>query len=84
MMSLHIILQESEQDEISFSTAARKLKDEFGEAEYLQMLKDGYFDKLELPVGGSPVFEDMDFDGDLDMVIGTEKGTLVYFRNTGR
>jgi len=43
-----------------------------------------YFDKLELPVGGSPVFEDMDFDGDLDMVIGTEKGTLVYFRNTGR
>ena len=46
--------------------------------------KDGYFDKLELPVGGSPVFEDMDFDGDLDMVIGTEKGTLVYFRNTGR
>jgi hypothetical protein len=47
-------------------------------------LKDGYFDKLDLPVGGSPVFEDMDFDGDLDMVIGTEKGTLVYFRNTGR
>ena len=46
MMSLHIILQEGEQDEISFSTAARKLKDEFGETEYLQMLKDGYFEHL--------------------------------------
>ena len=40
------IKEESEQDEISFSTAARKLKDEFGEAEYLQMLKDGYFEHL--------------------------------------
>ena len=46
MMSLHIILQEGEQDEISFSTAARKLKDEFGETEYLQILKDGYFEHL--------------------------------------
>ena len=47
-------------------------------------LKDGYFDELKLPIGGAPIFEDMDFDGDLDMVIGTEKGTLEYYRNTGR
>ncbi len=46
-------------------------------------LKD-YFKELELPVGGNPIFVDLDQDGDLDLMIGSEEGTLHYFRNTGR
>ena len=46
-------------------------------------IKEGYFDNLQLPVGGAPVFEDMDGDGDLDMIIGTEQGTLEFYRNIG-
>ena len=42
-----------------------------------------YFNDLNLPVGGHPVFVDLDKDGDLDMVIGSEEGTLHYYRNTG-
>ena len=43
-----------------------------------------YFKELKLPVGGNPVFVDLDNDGDLDLIIGSEAGTLYYFRNTGR
>ena len=43
-----------------------------------------YFKELKLPVGGNPVFVDLDQDGDLDLIIGSEAGTLHYFRNTGR
>ena len=43
-----------------------------------------YFKELKLPVGANPVFVDLDNDGDLDLIIGSEAGTLYYFRNTGR
>ena len=43
-----------------------------------------YFEELKFPVGGNPVFSDLDKDGDLDMIIGSEAGTLHYFRNEGQ
>ncbi len=42
-----------------------------------------YFKNLRLPVGGNPVFVDIDNDGDLDLMIGSAEGTLHYYRNTG-
>ena len=42
-----------------------------------------YFKEIRLPVGGNPVFVDLDNDGNLDLIVGSEAGTLYYFRNTG-
>ena len=43
-----------------------------------------YFKPLNLPIGGNPEFVDLDKDGDFDLIMGSEEGTLYYFRNTGR
>ena len=39
---------------------------------------------LNLPTGGNPEFVDLDSDGDLDLIVGSEEGTLYYYRNTGQ
>ena len=42
-----------------------------------------YLKDQKLPIGGNPVFVDIDLDGDLDLIIGSEEGTLHHYRNTG-
>ncbi|WP_422370993.1 calcium-binding protein [Hoeflea sp.] len=41
------------------------------------------FDGIDIGSSSRPAFHDLDADGDLDLVVGTQLGTLEYFENTG-
>ena len=41
------------------------------------------FDGLEVEVYATPLFADVDNDGDVDLVLGDTSGTLKYFENNG-
>lgn len=50
---------------------------EFETDDYLNLIAQNYAGKL------SPAFADLDSDGDKDLLIGTDTGELIYYRNDG-
>jgi uncharacterized protein (DUF2141 family) len=43
-----------------------------------------YLEGLKMPAGSAAAFADVDGDGDLDMVLGSDKGMLTFYRNQAR
>ncbi len=60
--------------------------------DYLFLINDGknnfyvdnsILDKVTFPYDARPAFEDVDCDGDFDLIIGGRDGRLIYYENTG-
>ncbi|MGK5093152.1 VCBS repeat-containing protein [Deltaproteobacteria bacterium TL4] len=47
-------------------------------------LNKRYFKDLVLPLGCFPVFVDLDQDGDVDMFIGSDEGTIYFYENKAK
>ena len=69
---------------ISSAISASRITDSENQGSNAWKPFEQYFKELKFPVGGNPVFADLDKDGDMDLIIGSEAGTLHYFRNEGQ